>query len=169
MLIEFYQLFGFFSELIYIDASSRSIPIGKSYLSVSCSTPYRLFVAIKVSRPEMFLQFRQNQTSEWETIVEVNESGTFLINSVTAIETDLERNETCNILRYNRNRLLTRCQIYANISIHLETCKDHLFPSLRCQLSNGTDIIDSSWDFKLEIKGKWDKIVEVTRKQITYP
>lgn len=102
----------------------------------------------------MFLQFRQNQTSEWKTIVEVNESGTFLINSVTAIETDLERNETCNMLRFNGDRLLIRCQIYANISIHLETCKDHLFPSLRCQLSNGTDIIDSSWDFELEITGK---------------
>lgn len=138
-------------ELIYIDVSSRSIPIGKSYLSVRCN-PLRLFVATKVSRPEMFLQFRQNQTSEWKTIVEVNESGTFLINSVTAIETDLERNETCNMLRFNGDRLLIRCQIYANISIHLETCKDHLFPSLRCQLSNGTDIIDSSWDF--EITGK---------------
>lgn len=143
----------FFSELIYIDVSSRSIPIGKSYLSVRCN-PLRLFVATKVSRPEMFLQFRQNQTSEWKTIVEVNESGTFLINSVTAIETDLERNETCNMLRFNGDRLLIRCQIYANISIHLETCKDHLFPSLRCQFSNGTDIIDSSWDFELEITGK---------------
>lgn len=100
----------------------------------------------------MFLQFRQNQTSEWETIVEVNESGTFLINSVTAIETDLDRNEKCDM--FNRYRVLIGCQIYANISIHLETCKDHLFPSLRCQLSNGTDIIDSSGDFKLEIKGK---------------
>lgn len=150
MLIEFFQLFGFFSELIYIDVSSRSIPIGKSYLSVSCYDRFRLYVATKDSRPEMFLQFRQNQTSEWETIVEVNEAGTFLINSVTAIETDLERNKPCTRGRFN----IIRCWIYANISIHLETCKDHIFPSLRCQLSNGTEIIERSRDLELEIKGK---------------
>ncbi|XP_065929730.1 uncharacterized protein [Magallana gigas] len=143
-------LFHCSEELIYIDVSSRSIPIGKSYLSVSCYDRFRLYVATKDSRPEMFLQFRQNQTSEWETIVEVNEAGTFLINSVTAIETDLERNKPCTRGRFN----IIRCWIYANISIHLETCKDHIFPSLRCQLSNGTEIIERSRDLELEIKGK---------------
>lgn len=149
----FSVIWCFFSELIYTDVSSRSIPIGKSYLSVSC-IDRRVYVATKDSRPEMFLQFRQNQTSEWETIVEVNKSGTFLINSVTAIETDLERNEPCIMSRLYSDRYQINCWIYANISIHLETCKDHIFPSLRCQLSNGTEIIDRSMDLELEIKGK---------------
>lgn len=149
----FSVIWCFFSELIYTDVSSRSIPIGKSYLSVSC-IHRRVYVATKDSRPEMFLQFRQNQTSEWETIVEVNKAGTFLINSVTAIETDLERNEPCIMSRFYSDIYQINCWIYANISIHLETCKDNLFPSFRCQLIDGPNTIDSSKEVQLEITGK---------------
>lgn len=135
-----------------IVVSSRSISIGKSYLSVSCGL-IRPYVVSNDSRYGMSIEFRQNQTSEWQTIVEVNESGTFLINSVTVIETDLERNETCDMFRFSGFYLI-RCQIYANVSIHLETCKDHLFPSFRCQFPNGIDIIGSTRNLELEIKGK---------------
>nr|XP_034308564.1 uncharacterized protein LOC117683474 [Crassostrea gigas] len=45
------------------------------------------------------------------------------------------------------------CMIYANISIHLETCKDNLFPSFRCQLIDGPNTIDSSKEVQLEITG----------------
>lgn len=152
MLIEFYQLFGvfFFSERTYIDVSSRSISLGESYLSVTCQQLMFWYFRTKTNywRLEMFLQFRQNKTNEWETIIEVNGSGTFITNISKAIETDIERNETC----YN-NRYQSRCMIYANISMHLETCKDNIFPSFRCQFSDGTDT-EISRDLELEIKGK---------------
>lgn len=48
--------------------------------------------------------------------------------------------------------------IYANISIHLETCKDDTYPSFRCQSIDETNTIDSSKEVQLEITGKWDKI-----------
>lgn len=144
---------GFLSEqYINIYVGAGAISLGQSYLSVSCmSYSYMMMIyGTNDSKYEMFLQFRQNKTNEWETIVEVNKSGTFITSISKDIETHLERNETCFIgYRYR-----IRCRITANISIHSRTCKDHLFPSLRCQLSNGTGIIDSSTELELEIKGK---------------
>lgn len=152
MFIEFYQLFWVFSEFIVMGvSSSRSITLGESYLSVtSCEQFSRNYFRNKTNdwRPELFLQFRQNKTNKWETLIEVNKSGTFITNISKAIKTDIVRNETCD-----NNRYRSRCTIYANISMHLETCKDNLFPSFRCQYSDGTDT-EISRDLELEIKGK---------------
>lgn len=149
MLIEFYQLFVFFSEWTFIHVGSSSISLGESYLSVTrCDQVSKRYFRIKTNdtRPEMFLQFRQNKTNKWETLIEVNESGTFITNISKAIKTDIVSNETCYKYR-------DQCRIYANISMHLETCKDNLFPSFRCQFSDGTDT-EISRDLELEIKGK---------------
>uniref|UniRef100_A0A8W8MC94 Ig-like domain-containing protein n=1 Tax=Magallana gigas TaxID=29159 RepID=A0A8W8MC94_MAGGI len=43
--------------------------------------------------------------------------------------------------------------IYAEISIHLKTCKDDPYPSFRCQIIDGTNTIDSSEEVQLEITG----------------
>lgn len=47
-----------------------------------------------------------------------------------------------------------RCMIYAEISIHLKTCKDDPYPSFRCQIIDGTNTFDSSEEVQLEITGK---------------
>lgn len=145
----------FFSERTLIYVGSRSISLGESYLSVTrCDQFSRKGFRIKTndSRPELFLQFRQNKTNKWETLIEVNGSGTFITNISKAIKTDIVRNETCDNNRY-RYRYRLQCTIYANISMHLETCKDNLFPSFRCHFSDGTDT-EISRDLELEIKGK---------------
>lgn len=145
-------LVGFFlAQLIDIYVSTSAISLGQSYLFASCeSSPYVMIIyRTNDSRYEMFLQFRKNKTNEWETIVGVNKSGTFITSISKDIETHLERNKTCD-----GNGYIMACRITANISIHSGTCKDHLFPSLRCQFSNGRGIIDSSTELELEIKGK---------------
>lgn len=148
MFIEFYQLFWVFPEFIGMQVSSRSITLGESYLSVTCMHFPSRYFRTNDSRLGFFFQFRQNKTNKWETLIEVNGSGTFITNISKAIKTDIKINETC----YN-NRYRSRCRIYANISMHLETCKDNIFPSFRCQFSDGTDT-EISRDLELEIKGK---------------
>lgn len=96
---------------------------------------------------ELILQFRQNKTNEWETIVKSNRFGSFLTSNSTDIETHLLGNRTCDYYMFG-------CMIYAKISIHLKTCKDDPYPSFRCQIIDGTNTIDSSEEVQLEITGK---------------
>lgn len=139
---------NFFSEqsAVEIYVSNTQISLGTSYISVRCiSDQYRKGIfGDKKSRIELFLQCRQNKTNDWETIVQLNDSGSFITNISTAIETHIERNETCDFFGY-LNKM--GCRIYANISIHLETCKDYLNPSFRCQFvdidrKNAVDVSD---------------------------
>lgn len=138
-----------FSAQIDIYIISIPIPLGTSYVSVRC----RDYTYWRHSGYDLglILQFRQNKTNEWETIVKSNRFGSFLTSNSTDIETNLLRNRMCDYHRFG-------CMIYANISIHLETCKDNLFPSFRCQLIDGPNTIDSSKEVQLEITGTWDKI-----------
>lgn len=117
---------------IYV--TNTQISVGTSYISVSCDL-YRkitfIFWGIRnTSKIELFLQCRQNKTNDWQTIVKLSESGSFITNISKDIETHLEKNGTCG----NRNG--RGCRINANISIHLESCKGYLDPSFRCQLFN---------------------------------
>lgn len=131
---------------VEIYVSNTQISLGTSYVSVRCiSDQYRKGIFWdKKSRFELFLQCRQNKTNDWETIVQLNDSGSFITNISTAIETHLVRNETCV---YRSFQYEMGCRIYANISIHLETCKDYLNPSFRCQFvdidrKNAVDVSD---------------------------
>lgn len=138
-----------FSAQIPIYVTSGPISLGTSDVSVSCTDfGYRRF--FEYEDFEMILQFRQNKTNEWETIVKVNDVGSFITNISTAIETHLEIKETCGY------RML-QCAIYASISIHMNTCEYNLYPSFRCQILNGTNSVDSSREVQLEITGKWVK------------
>lgn len=127
--------------------TSIPIQLGTSYVSVMCInfSPHHQYGF------ELILQFRQNKTNEWETIVKSNRFGSFLTSNSTDIETHLLRKKRCDYYMFG-------CMIYANISIHLETCKDNLFPSFRCQFIDGPNTIDSSKEIQLEITGKRDKI-----------
>lgn len=107
--------------------------MGTSYISVSCDLNdiQWIFWGIRnYIKIELFLQCRQNKTNDWQTIVKVSDSGSFITNISKDIETHLEKNETCG----NRNG--KGCRIDANISIHLESCNGYLDPSFRCQLFN---------------------------------
>lgn len=95
----------------------------------------------------MILQFRQNKTNKWETIVKANKFGLFLTSNSTDIETHLPRKGVCDYY-------MLECMIYASILIHLETCKNDLYPTFRCQIIDGTNTIDSSEEVQLEITGK---------------
>lgn len=106
---------------------------------------WRKFVGYEDS--EMILQFRQNKTNEWETIVKVNDVGLFITNISTAIETHLGRNGTCGYRKF-------RCTIDARISIHVNTCENNFIPSFRCQILNGRNSVYSSREVQLEITGK---------------
>lgn len=140
-----------FSAQIDIYVISIPIPLGTSYVSVGC----RDYTYLRHSGYALglILQFRQNKTNEWETIVKANRFGSFLTSNSTDIETNLLRNRTCDYYKFG-------CMIYANISIHFDMCKDNLFPSFRCQFIDGPNTVDSSKEVQLEITGKWDKIEE---------
>lgn len=138
---------NFFSEqsAVEIYVKNAQISLGTSYISVRCkSDRMKSSFLDKNSRNELFLQCRQNKTNDWETIVQLNDSGSFITNISTAIETHLVRNKTCD---YRSIKYEKGCRIYANISIHLETCKDYLNPSFRCQFvdidtKNAVDVSD---------------------------
>ncbi|XP_065928833.1 uncharacterized protein [Magallana gigas] len=127
---------------ILISVPSIRIPLGTSYLSVMCID----FSHHHEYGFELILQFRQNKTNEWETIVKANRFGSFLTSKSTDIETRLLRNRRCDYY-------MSECMIDARISIHLKTCKDDPYPSFRCQIIDGTYTIDSSREVQLEITG----------------
>lgn len=104
--------------------------MGTSYISVTCDrrSGFIFGVDTRYSKIELFLQCRQNKTNDWQTIVKLSDSGSFITNISKDIETHLEKNGTCG----NRNG--RGCRINANISIHLESCEGYLDPSFRCQL-----------------------------------
>lgn len=136
------------SARLKFNVDGRSIPLGTSYLSVRCAEDQGFFFLKRTnSISKMILQFRQNNTNEWETIVKVNESGPFLTDISTDTETHLVRNGTCIFG-------MPGCMIYANISIHLETCVNYLYPSFRCQTFDKTNTVDMSREVQLEITGK---------------
>lgn len=136
-----------FSAQIDIFVTSVPISLGTSYVSVFCmDNDYRRFFGYEDF--EMILQFRQNKTNEWETIVKVNDVGSFITNKSTAIETHFGRKKPCGY------RL---CTIDARISIHMNTCENNFIPSFRCQIRNGRNSVDSSREVQLEITGKWVK------------
>lgn len=149
---------NFFSEqsAVEIYVSNTQISLGTSYISVRCiSDQYRKGIfGDKKSRIELFLQCRQNKTNDWETIVQLNNSGSFITTISTAIETHIERNETCDYRSSFQYEM--GCRIYANISIHLETCKDYLNPSFRCQFVDidTKNAVDVSDDVQVQITSK---------------
>lgn len=125
----------FFPEQLDVEiyVTNTQISVGTSYISVSCDLNdiQWIFWGIRnYIKIELFLQCRQNKTNDWQTIVKVSDSGSFITNISKDIETHLEKNETCG----NRNG--KGCRIDANISIHLESCNGYLDPSFRCQLFN---------------------------------
>lgn len=132
-----------FSAQIHISVTSIPIQLRTSYFSVRCID----FSYYHRYGFELILQFRQNKTNQWETIVKANRFGSFLTSNSIDIGTQLLRNRMCDYYMF-------RCMIYANISIHLETCKYNLFPSFRCQFIDGPNTIDSSKEVQLEITGK---------------
>lgn len=140
----------FFSEQsdVIIYATNTQISLGTSFISVMCQP--RVYKKGKYSGFEILLQCRQNKSSYWETIVKLNDSGSFITNISKDIETHLERNGTCDY-GYGKG-----CGIYANISIHLESCKGYLDPSFRCQLFDigGRIAVDSSKEVQVEISSK---------------
>lgn len=133
----FFCLFLFHNSNEQLDVeiyvTNTQISVGTSYISVSCDLNdiQWIFWGIRnYIKIELFLQCRQNKTNDWQTIVKVSDSGSFITNISKDIETHLEKNETCG----NRNG--KGCRIDANISIRLESCNGYLDPSFRCQLFN---------------------------------
>lgn len=147
----------FFPEQLDVEiyVTNTQISVGTSYISVSCDLNDIQWIFWDIRnyiKIELFLQCRQNKTNDWQTIVKVSDSGSFITNISKDIETHLEKNETCG----NRNG--KGCRIDANISIHLESCNGYLDPSFRCQLFNiekGNTV--SSKKVQVEITSKWDK------------
>lgn len=128
-----------------MDVTSEIIPLGTSFISVQCvPDPYICFT----SEPNLFLQFRQNKTNKWETFATLNASGSFITNIEADIQTYLLSNEAYDF------RYICRCGICTNISITLETCKEHLYPSFRCLLFDERRTYNISREQQLEIAGK---------------
>lgn len=130
--------------------------MGTSYISVTCdlNRKWTLFLwdDTRYSKIELFLQCRQNKTNDWQTIVKLSDSGSFITNISEDIETHLEKNGTCG---YDDDQYSKGCRIYANISIHLESCKGYLDPSFRCQLfDKERRIVDGSREVQVEITSK---------------
>lgn len=146
--------FVFFSpeqSVVEIYVSNTQLSVGTSYISVTCDRTWGWFYWDK-TKIKLFLQCRQNKSSYWETIVKLNDSGSFITNISKDIETHLEKNGTCD---YDDYRYGKECRIYANISIHLESCKGYLDPSFRCQ------IFDIE---RIAVRGSREVQVEITSK-----
>lgn len=150
ILSQFRKLFFFSEQYVGIYVTNTKISVGTSYISVNCDLYGKSIFRDKYSKIELHLQCRQNKTNDWQTIVLLNDSGSFITNISKDIETHLEKNGTCDY-RYGKG-----CGIYANISIHLESCKGYLDPSFRCQLFDigGRIAVDSSKEVQVEISSK---------------
>ncbi|XP_065928832.1 uncharacterized protein [Magallana gigas] len=140
-------------QYVGIDVTNTQISVGTSYISVNCGLYGKIIFRDKYSKIELHLQCRQNKTNDWQTIVLLNDSGSFITNISKDIETNLEKNGTCD---YDDNRYCKGFRIYAKISIHLESCKGYLDPSFRCQLFDiyGRFKGDRSKEVQLEISSK---------------
>eukprot|EP00105_Crassostrea_gigas_P017999 XP_011435983.1 PREDICTED: uncharacterized protein LOC105334289 isoform X1 [Crassostrea gigas] len=151
----FFCLFLFHNSneqsVVEIYVSNTQLSVGTSYISVTCDRTWGWFYWDK-TKIKLFLQCRQNKSSYWETIVKLNDSGSFITNISKDIETHLEKNGTCD---YDDYRYGKECRIYANISIHLESCKGYLDPSFRCQ------IFDIE---RIAVRGSREVQVEITSK-----
>nr|XP_019925316.2 uncharacterized protein LOC105334289 [Crassostrea gigas] len=140
-------------QYVGIDVTNTQISVGTSYISVNCGLNGKSIFKDGYSKIELHLQCRQNKTNDWQTIVLLNDSGSFITNISKDIETNLEKNGTCD---YDYNRYCKGFRIYAKISIHLESCKGYLDPSFRCQLFGiyGRFKGDRSKEVQLEISSK---------------
>lgn len=153
ILSQFRKLFFFSEQYVGIYVTNTKISVGTSYISVNCGLNGKSIFRDEYSKIELHLQCRQNKTNDWQTIVLLNDSGSFITNISKDIETHLEKNGTCD---YDYNRYCKGFRIYAKISIHLESCKGYLDPSFRCQLFGiyGRIKGDRSKEVQLEISSK---------------
>lgn len=153
ILSQFRKLFFFSEQYVGIYVTNTKISVGTSYISVNCDLYGKSIFRDKYSKIEFHLQCRLNKTNDWQTIVLLNDSGPFITNISKDIETHLERNETCDYYGYRYGK---GCRIYANISIHLESCKGYLDPSFRCQIFDieRRIAVDGSGEVQVEIASK---------------